>query len=383
MELKNIAGILNTQVIKNAIGLEETIAEDLGNLVEVTTKLSEASESMLKDFSQAFVAGVLTTDADVRVIPESQLDIFHTTEEFKGIIQRIKATGFIAAIESPVGKLQNNASYIDGKYHGMSFSNEIVTKWGSFRIPFSLPGLEHVKTSFSSIEGVSAFVSLIKANYENSRRSYLYQLEKRVLCSLIVNCYNGEREIKLVTMWNTAHPDDTVTAATCLENAVFLRWAGEKWARLQKLMTEQNKKYNDSSVITFVPSADIKAVMLDEFKNAIDFNMLADTRNLDKVSIGNFTTLPAWQNLGDDLIPSLGVTAQVKETDGATEDPTITTVSNVVGVIYDKLGCACTSTPLPLAQEVVGAGRFINYYDDEETQKFVDPRNSAVIFTLN
>lgn len=383
MELINIANILNSKVMQNALGKEVTIAEDLSNIVDFGTMIGDITESQLKDVTQAFVAGVIRTDADLRLVPESGLNIVTTELEYNGIIQAIKATGFRVAMDSPVGKLVEGQDYGDFKYHGMSTSNRIYDKSVSFRIVFSIPGLEHVKQSFSSIEGVNALVSLIKANYENSRRSELYQLEKRVLCGLIVNCHNNNKEVPLITMWNESHTDHTLTSVTCLEDAQFLRWAGEKWNRVQSLLTEQNKKYGDGSVVTFAPKSDIRAVMLDEFSNAINFNMLADTRNLNKVDLGGFTTLPSWQNSSEDLIPSLGVTAEVKATDGATEDETITTVSNVVGVIYDNLACKAYVTPLPLAQQVVGAGRFINYYDDEVGRKMIDPRNGALIFTLN
>lgn len=383
MELINIANILNSKVMQNALGKEVTIAEDLSNLVDFSTHIDDLTESQLKDVTQAFVAGVLRTDADTRLLPESGLNIVKSELEFNGIIQSIKATGFRVATDSPVGKLVTGQDYGDFKYHGMSSDVRIFDKSESFRIAFSIPGLEHVKQSFSSIEGVNALISLIKANYENSRRSELYQLEKRVLCGLIVNCYNNNKEVKLITMWNESHPDHTLTSATCLEDAQFLRWAGEKWNRVQSLMTEQNKKYGDGSVVTFAPKGDITGVMLDEFNNAINFNMLADTRNLNKVELGSFATLPNWQNASEELIPSLGVTAEVKATDGATDDETITTVSNVVGVIYDRLACAAYVTPLPLAQQIVGSGRFINYYDDEIGKKMIDPRNGALIFTLN
>lgn len=386
MELTNIASILNSKVIQNALGKEVTIAEDLSNIVDFGTALEDLSEQNLLSVNKAFVAGILKTEYDGRLVPESGLDIVTTELEYNGVIQSIKAIGLRNAVESPVGKLVDDGqtSYLDGRYHGTAMDVKVYDKSTSFRIQFSLPGLEHVKQNFTSIEGVNGYIATIKANYENSRRTELYQLEKRILCSLIVNCKNGNREVKLLTMWNAGHTDHQLTATTCLEDAQFLRWAGEKWNRVQGLMREINKKYNDSSVVCFTPSSMIKAVMLDEFNNAINFNMLADTRNLDKVSLGvKSSTLPFWQNAGEDLIPSLGVTSEVKSTDGATEDETIVTVSNVVGIIYDNMAAKAYVTPLPLAQEIVGAGRFINYYDDEIGKRLVDSRNAAVIFTLN
>lgn len=383
MELKDIASLLNDKIIQNTIGVDVTIAENLDNIVDYGTALSSATATQMKDFTQAFVAGILKNLFDTQTIEFKSLGIMKTTEEYKGIIQSVKNRALISAVSSPVGKLQNGQSYIDGTYHAPNFDNKIYDKRDSFRIPFSIPSYDQVKQSFTSIEGVNGFIALIRANVENSRRTQLHALEKRTVNGLIVNCKNGGREIPLVTMWNADNPNDQLTAANCQFNALFLRYAGEKMKRIKSGAREVNTKYNDGTVYTFTPADEINTILLEEFATSLDFNMLSDTRNLNKVDFGTFETVPYWQNQSDELIPTLGVTAEIKTTDGAEDDETIITVSNVIGVVFAKDACACSSTPMPIAIEEVGGGRFINYFDDEVTGQFVDSRNAAVIFTLN
>ena len=58
MTYKNIASILNTQIIQNMLGQTVTVAEDLGNIVEFGTAVSALTADQMKDFAKKLIVGV-------------------------------------------------------------------------------------------------------------------------------------------------------------------------------------------------------------------------------------------------------------------------------------------------------------------------------------
>ena len=107
--------------------------------------------------------------------------------------------------------------------------------------------------------------------------------------------------------------------------------------------------------------------------------MVSDTFHNELVSMGQYNTLPFWQNQSDSLLPSLGVTAEVKTHVGE-GDPV--TVSNVVGLIYDRYTAGITARLDKITAGYIPKGDFTTYFHHIATSRFIDTRNSAIILSL-
>ena len=110
--------------------------------------------------------------------------------------------------------------------------------------------------------------------------------------------------------------------------------------------------------------------------------MTSDVFHNDLVSIGKYNTINFWQNQGTGLLPSLGVTAEIKLTDGATE-PTITDLTNVIGVIYDKYSAGVTARLDKVTAQYIANGDYTNYFHHVANRRFVDTRNTAIALILD
>ena len=96
MTFTQIATLLNNVIVPNLFGEGEsggsaiTITEDLRNVVDIGTALSDLSASDLKNYMGDLVVGVFDTYTDSRLYKDETYDLFMSEQDYGGAIQRIK-----------------------------------------------------------------------------------------------------------------------------------------------------------------------------------------------------------------------------------------------------------------------------------------------------
>ena len=379
MELTQIATLLNGTLVPNYLGQETTIAEDLSNVVELGTAIADLSGDECLNFAKDFVVGVARNYMDTRKYKSETYGLMNDAREYGGVIQRVKARLFDAE-DSPIWSLQNGTDYMDGVYRGADFDAKIYSKDTVFMIPNSIP-TEMYKQFFTSADGVRSFVAMIESTVDNSLATQLNSLARATLQQLIATSA-GSRSVSLLSMFNDQMGltgGDALTADKALYNAPFLRWSAEQIMRLRDLTQEMNEKYNDGTIQTFTPAEDLRVTLLSQFARAIEFNMEADTFHNDLVSVGEYNKINFWQNASTDLLPNLGETAEVVTKVGDAEPVTI---SNVVGLIYDRYSAGMCARLDKITADYIPKGDFTNYFHHVANSRFVDTRNTALVLRL-
>lgn len=377
MELTQIAPLLNETIVPNLLGQETTIAEDLSNIVDLGTAIADIDADAVKDYAKTFVAGVARNWFDTRRYKKSDLGLYTDAREFGGVVQRVKG-GLLTAVDSPIWTLESGVDYNDGHYYGIDTDNKIYMKDTIFQVKNSIPS-QMFKQSFTSADGVRELIALIESRVDNTISLEIDGLARTVYAQMIAN----GNKVNLVSLYNSyagLSGANALTAETAINNHGFLRWSAQQIVRLRNLVTNFNKKYNDGTIETFTPREDLRVTLLDEFATSLMFNMESDTFHNDLVSVGEYNTITYWQNSSEDLLPSLGTTAEVKTVVGE-ESPV--TVSNCVGCLFDKYGAGITSRLEKVSAGYVPQGDFTNYFHHIAKCQFVDLRNTAVILTLN
>lgn len=379
MEVAQISTLLNETIVPNYLGEETTISEDLSNVVELGTAIEDLTGDEVKNFAKDFVVGVARNVMDTRKYHSETYGLMNDAREYGGVIQRVKAKLFDAD-DSPIWTLENGTDYDDRKFYGGEYDAKIYSKDTGFMIKNSIP-TEMYKQFFTSADGVRQFVSMIESAVDNSMTMKLNALSKTTLQQLIATI-SETRTISLLTIYNDSvglSGDDALTADDALHNAPFLRWCAEQIVRLRDMTQDYNEKYNDGTIPTFTPANDLRVTLLSEFARAIEFNMEADTFHRDLVSVGEYNTINFWQNASTDLLPTLGVTAEVKTNVGEAEP---VTVSNVVGLIYDRYTAGLTARLDKITADYVPKGDFTNYFHHVFNSRFIDTRNTAIVLRL-
>lgn len=381
MKLTQVATLLNETIVPNLLGEGTTISADLSNIVDLGTALADITAEDMQDFAKDLVVGVARNLFDSRAYRSETYGLMNDAREFGGVVQRVKVKLY-SATDSPIWTLQNGTDYFDGTYYGADIDSKIYTKDTIFQVKNSIP-VEKFKQSFTSADGVLSLIATIEQQVDNTITMELNGLAKTTLQQMIATSVANGQVIHLLTEYNTLaglSGDDALTVDTCLYNAPFLRWCAMTIVRLRDLTQDMNKKYNDGSIETFTPADDLRVTLLSEFARSIEFNMEADTFHNDIVSVGEYNTINFWQNSSDDMLPSLGVTAEVKTNVG---EASPVTVSGVVGTIFDRYGAGLTARLDKITAQYIANGDYTTYFHHIANSRFIDTRNTGIVLCLD
>ena len=381
MKLTQVATLLNETIVPNLLGEGTTISADLSNIVDLGTALADVTAEDMQDYAKGLVVGIARNLFDSRAYKSETYGLMNDAREYGGVIQRVKVRLYSAS-DSPIWTLQNGTDYFDGTYYGADIDSKIYTKDTIFQVKNSIP-VEKFKQSFTSADGVMSLIATIEQQVDNTITMELNGLAKTTLQQMIATSVANGQVIHLLTEYNTLAGltgDDALTADTCLYNAPFLRWCAMTIVRLRDLTQDMNKKYNDGTIETFTPADDLRVTLLSEFARSIEFNMEADTFHNDIVSVGEFNTINFWQNSSEDILPSLGVTAEVTTNVGEAEPGT---VSGCVALIADRYAGGVSSRLDKVTAQYIANGDYTTYFHHIANSRFIDTRNTGIVLCLD
>lgn len=382
--LAQIATILNTQVVPNLIGVETTIAEDLSNY-DLGTAIEDLTVDQLKSINEKFALGVVKTWFDTREYKGSDsLGLLLDSQEYAGALQRVKGK-LLTASDDPMLTLEGDGTdYHDGKYYPMDTEVSIYEKSTIWRVVYSI-ATKMYKQYFADAAGVQRYVALIEQKVKDTIRVRTNALEKRLLNKLIVETYGDGRVIHLITAYNTefsltSSDEGYITKANCKLHPEFFHWVAETVERLRTKLTEYTDKYNGvDDLEVFTPAEDIRVTLLKEFAVHNKYANIY-TFNKDVVEMTGYNTVEFWQNSGEGLLPSMGVTAQIVQDNGEDED---TTLNDIVGIIYDRFSAAVVNYLNFVSAEYVGSCDFTNYFFHVGNKYFIDESNNSIVLALD
>ena len=404
MTLSQIATLLNTVIVPNALGQGEdlshnpiTIAEDLRNVVDLGTAIGSLSASDLKNYMNDLVVGVFDTYVDSRQYKDETYDLFISEVEYGGAIQRIKAK-LLSATDTailtldnaynPAGGSGNEIDYTDGHFWGTQWDDKVYTKDIAFKIKYSI-STEMFKKSFTSASGVQKLIAMIEANVDNTLRFELNGLARAILRKLILSAQAGSRTISLMTVYNTKHGYTSsdpgyVSLSTWSSDENFKLFCQTLILELRKYITDMNEKYNDGTVPCFSPESDTRCVLLTEFAAELDVALSSVYHKELVDGTGAYRTINYWQNSTPELIPYIKSGSMhdqiVEVTADAPADPT--TINHVVGVIYDRYSAFLTNKLDKTTSKYVPEEDFTTFFHHVAKSCAIDTRNTAVALLL-
>lgn len=395
MKLTQIATLLNEVMIPNmfADNSGTTIAEDLRNVVDIGAKVSELTKAQFLDYAEKLAIGVVKTFFDGRQIGLSTYGLEMDSETYGGCIQRVKgkllpAKASYALNPTSVYDDGSAPSYLDGHAYFPQFDTRIFDKDVAFKVVHSTSE-EKFKKMFNSPEGVIEWFSFVEATVQNSYENEMNQLAKAVIRKIILIANNGSRRINLIPLYNTTMGFQStdpgyVTLSDWHQSEAFKLFAQEVIIRLKKAMREYNKKYNNGEVPTFTPDGDVRVLLLSEFATALDFAN-SSVFHKELVETGSYREIEYLQDPSTSLIEFASTTSKgdkIKETETDGASTKTTTVSYIVGLVYDKDTAGIVSKMDAVGVEPVGSELFVNFHHHFARHYFVDDRNSAVLLCL-
>lgn len=247
---------------------------------------------------------------------------------------------------------------------------------------------EQMFTAFTSLAEYEAFAAGLDISVKNT-----LQLKAEVYALMTVSTgiataeKNGNR-IHLLTEFNT-ETGLSLTALAALNDPKFIQFALGRIAETKDNLKRMTYSYNNHETLTF--SSDANVILLNKFSNKAKFMGRANTFNEELLGIGDYDKVSSWQAVQSSNTPafnftdasSVSLTAEAWSEISGTETDDPKTISNVIGVIYDRWAMGITIDKKKVTSQYSAAKDTTNFFYHALVNYMVNDDYPIVIFTLD
>lgn len=331
MKVTQLKDIVNT-VTSEVLGKEDVVSEDLSNLVDVGNEIinSDNVDNYVKKLIDRIGKVIFVNRLYAGGVPSVLMDSW----EFGSIVEKISAD-MPEADENDSWKLEDGQEYSQDTFYQPKVSAKFFNSKVTFDVKLSFT-TQQVKESFSSVNELNAFLSMLETGVKNSMTVKLDGLIMRTINNMTAQTlYKGQamQKVNLLTAYNTA-TGQKLTADKALLDKDFLKFASLVIKKYQARITKMSELFNQGKKARFTNINDLHTVLLSDFADSAEVYLMSDTYHNDTVSLPQHETVPYWQGSGKTYSFSDVSSIKVKINDG-TKTAKDVTQAGIVGVMFD------------------------------------------------
>ena len=295
MKVTQLQDIVNGAT-SEVLGKENVVAEDLSNLVDVGNEIvnTENVDNYVKKLIDRIGKVVFVNRLYAGGVPSVLMDSW----EFGSIVEKISAD-MPDADENDSWNLQDQKSYSQDTFYQPKVSAKFFDSKVTFDVKLSFT-VQQVQDSFTNVNDLNAFLSMLETGVENSMTVKLDGLIMRTINSMTAQTINGGQsmqKVNLLAQYNTAK-GTTLTADKALLDKEFLKYASLVIKQYQDRITTMSTLFNQGKQARFTNIDDVHTVLLSDFANTADVYLMSDTLHNDTVALPAHETVPYWQGSG-------------------------------------------------------------------------------------
>ena len=295
MKVTQLKDIVNN-VTSEVLGKENVLAEDLSNLVDVGNEIvdSENVDNYVKKLIDRIGKVIFVNRLYAGGVPSVLMDSW----EFGSIVEKISAD-MPDADENDSWQLQDGQTYSQDTFYQPKVSAKFFNSKVTFDVKLSFT-TEQVKESFSSVNELNAFLSMLETGVKNSITVKLDGLIMRTINNFtgqIINSGQAMQKVNLLADYNTA-TGQTLKANKALLDKDFLKYASLVIKKYQARITKMSTLFNQGGKARFTNINDLHTVLLSDFADSAEVYLMSDTYHNDTVSLPQHETVPYWQGSG-------------------------------------------------------------------------------------
>lgn len=370
MNTNQIYTIVNSAV-DQAIGDSGITAIDTQSLISLGNVVLDSSTNT-EAFLNTLAQRIGRTIYRFRDYNNKFKDMLVSDMEWGAILQKIR-------VEMPVAEADQMYTLTDGQ----SIDHYVVAKPKAHqklfvtRTPYQFKitiQRETLREAFLSAEAMGAFIALVFGEVRNAIELSLESLGRLTLAAAISEASQPTQTINLVYDYNY-DTGSTLTAATALYNADFLRYAIFRINNIVDMIQDMSVLYCDGILPTFTNKENMKIRVLSAFQRRLETVVEYAAFHDQFTSIdGQYSTINYWQ--AEQTPSSIDIK---KPSDGSAFQG-----SNIIAVIHDRDAFGIYQIDeTVLTSPVNAAGAYYNQYWHEKQGRFVDTSENLVVFTLN
>ena len=384
MKVKQIATILNTVINQEQIGESAIVKEDLSNIVDVGKVL--ASTSVFGDNFDNFTRKLIDQVGKVifvdRVYTSQAPNILKDSWEYGSVLEKVRCDMPDAADNKTwtLADLNNGDTVDPFVISKPSVSAKFFNSKTTFEVPITLAEVQ-VKEAFRSPEDMNRFMSMIENRIMMKQTLCTDAMAQRTINNLIgLKIAKKNNVVNLLTKYNTEF-SKTLTAATCLKDPDFLKYAAKEMSMYKKYLTGASMLYNNDGYITFTPEDRLKFVVLNEFAKDLEFYLYADTFNKEFVKLDGYSEVAYWQGSGtaNSFADRSTINLKALDADGKAHE---VNQSGVLGVMFDEDAALICNENYRTTSIYNPKGEYWNYFYKFDCSYMNDTAENCVVFVI-
>lgn len=360
---------LVNEAVSQALGSTEISVLDAQSLVttgNIVLNSNDNTESFLNVLPQRIGKTIFSYRAYYHML----MDMVRSDFEWGAILQKINVD-LVDAIADPSYNLQNGQSYDQWKVYKPNVYQKLFVSRTPYVYPITV-GRKQLKEAFLSESAMGQFISIIFGSVRNSIELGIENLGRVTLANFIAETAGTDREIKLLTMYNT-ETGASLTAGQAVRNEDFLRFAIEQIKIYSKRLTDMSVKFNAEGKKRFTPFDLQRIRIFSPFQTRLETSVLYSAFHDGYVSLTGYSEMNFFQS-EDTPDQVIVTTTSGKEV----------TVSNIVGVIYDHEALGIYQEDEDVLTTPVNAlARYYNTFYHLKQMWFNDQSENFLLFTLN
>lgn len=375
MKVKQLYDVVNNAQ-KTILGEQSVLQEDLSNLTTLGEEVLDTNnvDNYVRSLIDQIGKIVFVARPYASQIPSILMDSW----EFGSVLMKV-SSDLLNATENEEWELQDGAIYDQQQFYKPLATAKFYNQKTTFEIPISITR-KQVKESFQNAEQLNAFVSMIYNEVEKSLTVKVDGLVMRTICSGIGEVLThgkATQKINLLKEYKAEHTGSTLTAATCISDPEFLRFATLKLKLTANRLSKMSRLFNIGNKARFTTKEYLHTIMLNEFKEGAGV-YLYDANgqfNTDNIKLIDAETVPYWLGSGTDYSFSETSRINAKLSDG-----TIINKSGILGVMFDRDAMAVCNQSREARSTYNAKGNFYNNYFDADCSYFIDTNENIVVF---
>lgn len=388
MKVSQIYQLMNS-VTSELLGDEVIVNEDLSNVVELGQQFENAVgvDNFVKSLTD-HIGKMIFVD---RPYSGRAPSVFMDGWEFGSILEKV-STEMPEATENESWELQDGASYDPNIFYKPKVSAEFWNKRVTFEVPISITE-KQVKSAFSSVTQLNAFVSMIYTSVDNAMTVKMDALIMRTINNFTAVTINAEypgaaglsagsgvRCVNLLYLYNNkdgAPGANALTADQAIRDPGFIRFAALTMKNYAEYIRVMSTRFNVDGKQRHTPFDRLHWVTLSEFANAADVYLQSDTFHDEFTRLPAAETVPFWQGSGSGFKFADVSAIDVKASNGATIK-----TSGVLAVMFDTFALGVTNMDRRVTTNYNGKGEFYNQWHKMDAGYFNDTGENFVVFVV-
>ena len=374
-QLKDIVNSATSEVL----GKTDVVNDDLSNLVDVGNEIfnSDNVDNYVKKLIDRIGQVIFVNRLYAGGVPSVLMDSW----EYGSVVEKISAD-MPEADENDSWNLQDGQTYSQDTFYQPKVSAKFFNSKVTFDVKLSFT-TEQVKESFSNVNELNGFISMLETGVKNSMTVKLDGLIMRTINNMtgqILNSANGLQKVNLLTEYN-AVSGQTLTANKALMDKNFLKFASLTIKKYQARITKMSTLFNAGGKARFTTTDNLHTVLLSDFADSAEVYLLSDTYHNDTVSLPNHETVPYWQGSGQsyafDDISKIDV-----KIDAGNKTPKQVTQTGILGVMFDTNALGVSNLNQRTTTSYNARAEFYTNYYKMDAGYFNDLNENFVVFYI-